>query len=1543
MPILDPSLQFGLINCINKNNPKENESKAKFSRKKDKSENEPNKDKSESNKDSLFFLRYLRRASIYFLKNLETINILKQFKIDLNSKYIKDHFDVSALNSNNVEEKNFYSDFYKRITGSHQENELELQEGNFYLCKNNFYKMHFFQPHTKYSREHSWFFTDSPIAILCINLCKIQEKIGTILYYINLEIDLIAASGFSIVLCVFSEFDSVLKYFITNTIKSHWFAEIHLNLEHLYLENEKKKENDVILFFENIVKCTKKSCSYFYLYTNFFDNQIKLSKYKKETFFKVFFFSSKLSDAFKNAQIENVTNKFVFCKNGFDFDLIRIILCNVPLYETNNTEQDLVPSSTSGLSIAYVSKEDFHSSKHFRILVYVADNLNFNRLTEKYVNYNDIHIIRPDFYINDTLLLKRSEIKEMENVKSILEPSKKSHKDNIIKAIKEVHDIFKAKLKERINNFQFHTNQIFTVIEACNICLGENIKNKKVVFQVETGEGKSLIIQLIAATIAKKSSNKKIHIVSSNINLANRDYYESFELFNSNKLKSAVLLHKNELPYVNFPKDFNENCFPKEFFDDKLFENSMQMNFSVCREADIIFSTFFNFETYYLNQLQELRYSLVNMNFRQSILLIDEADSILIDELTNGTIISKPIVSNATEVLVYVYDSRKPQSKSEPKSASQILKEIKKKWDICRDISLDDVEEMCREIDIVNQPEFQNGIKYSIEKKNIKNKSVNLLKRKKGKIHIVKSDGDEKVNESFVIIPFDYSHKGILEPNKEFSGFIPQFIAIKEMFNNKCYDHMIINDISMDYLYISHPTFVKLYENVIGLTGTVGSRYEKKVLSENYDITTRKIPRNKPSLRIHLPTIFCSDIIERNTKIVNEVIEYHMKDIPILVILQDLNEIETISCCLAEKGIKNINIFDGKNEEIKPDTIAGLKGAVSLGTNFCGRGADIKDMSKPLHVVVTYHTANTRVMNQAFGRTARQGNRGTVRVICLINDFLFPTLSFSTDTAKNILEDFKIKNKMQIEFIEAFGQKRKWLFDNSKINQKIEISDKYLDEMRLSKINVNRIVAFKYMYPMCMSIPTFIEIQKQKVFSIFNCPNCKYTWILFQKYLQETILETWSLLVYSAEKEYRKNTKKVSYKVILEAKKQDAISILESFLGNQMDIVSTFMNIFSDVVKQYEDKIISEFINTFNNNSFIYTQKRFKTKAKYGYKNKVSFNFGFRPFTLITNSGARIDSLKDDDRCFITDPELIYRRGTGFLSITEAIDAIFEKICNKINSIINEYIGLKFFLRRTLAGCEFGICFDLHIESTNSFDIGLISMIDKDPLFVFTIFIKGIEKKHFLAAILIIGLVYLANVIKDLTDFILDFSGKSAKIIIGTLSALAAQYIGEKAIDKAFEKVFDKIFHKLGKIITDQLNRMEKLSICKKFRTVCHLLLDIFYGKGFDEAESLLNKMVGRSKHFRFKNVLKNLKMKYLIKTGVLLLLAFATFIMNFYRNREQLNFSGEKVTAEYEKNQKEMKKEDEKNDDTSAFDKTVSDNNLDTMVETFIDISPSK
>ena len=264
---MDPSLQFCLFDCLGTTKTQVNVYD--------------------------FFIRYLHRASIYLFHDIETINTSKQFKIDLidNIVILNNHFGYNFLFKTDLQKptiQNIYSYVCQKIDSKFYANALQIQKGNYYEYNIMNFKIQFFQPYLNYSKIRSWYLTDSPIAILCINLTILDDY--KILSYFNLEIDLLIASGFSVVLCVIADLESdMTSLFLPNVLKNHHFSEIHFNLKH---KNYEDFDMRIEKFFQFITNYLNNS-GYFYLYTKFFNKNIfNLKKYRKETnFLKVFFFS----------------------------------------------------------------------------------------------------------------------------------------------------------------------------------------------------------------------------------------------------------------------------------------------------------------------------------------------------------------------------------------------------------------------------------------------------------------------------------------------------------------------------------------------------------------------------------------------------------------------------------------------------------------------------------------------------------------------------------------------------------------------------------------------------------------------------------------------------------------------------------------------------------------------------------------------------------------------------------------------------------------------------------------------------------------------------------------------------------------------------------------------------------------------------------------------------------------------------------------------------------------------------------------------------
>ena len=1476
MPILDPVLQFQLCQLEQNNNPK---SKVRF------------------------FKKYLNIASKYIFKSSDTIKAYIQFKIDLRKNisdlkgYFKSENIENEIKNDNV--PNFYTFVHDLIKG---EDESKEKDGDFVSIKTFKSRLTFFQPFVDFPEERSWYLNDYPIAILCLRLDNLIDKH---IYLIELEIDLMAAVGFTLVLCIRHN-DWYLDFkpsYLSYILLKHHFSEIHINYN-----GSGNQKGDI---FSGILNNYDKYDGYFYLYSQYLSENKDGKLYpiftelKKKPRFKLIYFGDSIKQSLKIEKCENVST-IKYCNDGFAKDKIRIFLFDVPIYNDDDDINNLIPLDFAlpgkKNSVGFIKKDDFLYWKKER--VQIGD--------KKYVDFGDIHYINPDLFVIHTMYLGKVKSNEMYTINKIIRKTNEKYQEKQFEVFKKEFFITlftesKAKkllsyvlyaFKKNKEKFRFLKSQVFVAYKAIDFCVQHrfNKNTSGFVYEVATGEGKSSIVMLIAAVLAL--FGQTVHVVTSNIILANRDYNEYCDFFAKLGLKSVVLVHKNEIP-TKFDDDIKEEHYSNEYFRDDLFKNSMEMNFYACGiasdkgKADIIFSNLINFESMYLYMTEKYP-ARVKKYYKKSSLVIDEADLILIDELANGTILSRPMKSNSEEILSYIYKCR---CKSKKTKAEKIHSKIIAKWPECTDIKPKDIEIMFQEIDMVNEDQD-----FVVEKKYV--------------LAPVIADAKEK-NPCLIekeVVPFNFDHTGILERNKEFNGYIQQFIALKERKikkNIKENEILLVKDISMNYLYISHPIYIGFYNNVCGLTGTIGKKSDKEIFQKHYHLKTMKIPKENPNRRYEFPTILCSDEKERNEKIVNEIMAFHLKGNPVLVIFFSPADIDVV-----KKGIEShkdfkshkvkIGVYNGKDDKIKPDRSAGEEGAISLGTNVCGRGTHIEVGKKSLHVIVSFFTNNTRAMNQAFGRTSRQNNFGTVRTICLFKEYISEIIQMNKKDRENSLKILKNVNNTQNDFINSFRKTRKWIFDINIKSQKIPTED--IKTMRSTLLNVNRINAYSFSFPLGMKYKTFLQIQAQKIFSLYNCPNSKYTWMLFQQYIREMILESWSLFLNRTERKYQNlpQNKKKNYADYLNKKYAKFKLELEKYFPNdknKLDIVQTFMHIFTKVDEDYRDIILP---------TYELMMPKDETEVnKTIQKPKMSMiKLGFRPYKLHFRSGSKIYALFHDQPkiSYIEDPELKYqRRGSPFLSITEKIDNIFDSIYNFFSTLIGDKIGFKFFMRRTLGGCEFGICYDFDIEFDDSELKELKNcLIDKEPLFVFSISVKSMAP--FLAGVLIFFLLYLANLARQIADFVKTIPKLSIKLAKNTVIALAKCF-AKKGFDEFEDKIVGNLCDYLKDLLESQIEKFKytKNSYYLLFKMLSDLLIDQIPNAAEKIYDGISPKIKINTKS-TFGKIASN-GMVHIFKIGFLVVLCLASFMINFQINKS-IKYSNSKVASEFTKGENYKDKE---------------------------------
>ncbi|KAF2077753.1 hypothetical protein CYY_000940 [Polysphondylium violaceum] len=188
---------------------------------------------------------------------------------------------------------------------------------------------------------------------------------------------------------------------------------------------------------------------------------------------------------------------------------------------------------------------------------------------------------------------------------------------------------------------------------------------------------------------------------------------------------------------------------------------------------------------------------------------------------------------------------------------------------------------------------------------------------------------------------------------------------------------------------ISHPSFFAMYNTIFGLTGTCGEDNERKELQQIYHVDTFDVPSYLALKRIKMESLMFPDAQEYQQRIVQEIKEMLALSRPVLLLLPTINDSHVFSQLVQkEEGIHRVQLLNEmqmENEEVII-TRAGEPKTLTIATNTAGRGTDIKLTSEALaagglHVIFGFYPTNIRVEMQGLGRSGRQGQPGSCRLI----------------------------------------------------------------------------------------------------------------------------------------------------------------------------------------------------------------------------------------------------------------------------------------------------------------------------------------------------------------------------------------------------------------------------------------------------------------------------------------------------------------------------------------------------------------------------------
>lgn len=509
------------------------------------------------------------------------------------------------------------------------------------------------------------------------------------------------------------------------------------------------------------------------------------------------------------------------------------------------------------------------------------------------------------------------------------------------------------------------------------------------VAEMKTGEGKTLVATL--PTYLNALSGKGVHVVTVNDYLAQRDAGWMGQIYDFLGLTTGVII--NEASFV-YDKDYdNENQ------SDKRMKKLRPVTRKEAYAADITYGTNNEFGFDYLrdnmvNEVELLRQR--ELNFA----IVDEVDSILIDEARTPLIISAPAAENPDSY----YTFAKIAAKLVPED--YILDEKR------RSVSLTDqgVDKIQKMLGVKNlyTPDHIRSV-YHLDQAL---KAETLFKRDKD--YVVTNDGE-------VIIVDE--HTGRLMQGRRYNEGLHQAIEAKE--------GVPVLQESMTLATVSFQNFFRLYDKLSGMTGTAFTEAEE--FQQIYSLDVIQIPPNRPIAREDKEDLIFKTEKGKLKAVAEAIKEYHKQGRPVLVGSGSIAKNEMIAEYLEKEGIK-FEILNAKNNEREAAIIeqAGQKGAITLATNIAGRGTDIKlgegvRELGGLVVIGSERHESRRIDNQLRGRGGRQGDPGETQFYVSTEDDLMRIFQGERIAALmdrlGVDEETPIQNKAVSKTLEA-AQKR---------------------------------------------------------------------------------------------------------------------------------------------------------------------------------------------------------------------------------------------------------------------------------------------------------------------------------------------------------------------------------------------------------------------------------------------------------------------------------------------------------------------------------------
>jgi len=595
----------------------------------------------------------------------------------------------------------------------------------------------------------------------------------------------------------------------------------------------------------------------------------------------------------------------------------------------------------------------------------------FGDTNDKYIKsisplISKINSLEPEFEKITDLKAKTQELK------------KRLEKETLDDILPEVYALVRESAKKTLNQRHFDVQ-----------LTGGIALHQGKITEMKTGEGKTLSSTLPVCLNAL--SDRGVHVVTVNDYLSKRDAVWMGQIYHELGLTISCISHRSAFMYDPDHKDLDKERDEKGGF--KVIDEYLRpVSRKEAYKADITYGTNHEFGFDYLRDNMAMTAEM-KVQRDLSFAIIDEIDSVLIDEARTPLIISAPDTESSklygefSRIIPQLREEEHYELHEKEKAVTLTEQGVEK---IEKILGLENVYQ-------------DKGTRY-----------LHYLEQSLRAEVLFKNDRDYVVKNGEIIIVDEFT--GRLMPGRRWSGGLHQAIEAKE--------NLQVQPESLTLASISIQNYFRMYEKLSGMTGTAvtsGEEFEKV-----YKLEVIVIPTNQPIARKDLSDLIYKTEKEKLQAIINKIKEAHDKGQPVLIGTRSIGKNELLSALLQREGISH-ELLNAKQHEREGEIIAqaGKKGAVTVATNMAGRGVDIvlggnpavnpdeiKELGGLLVIGTERHDAR-RIDNQLRGRSGRQGDPGVTQFYLSLDDDLMRI--FGGDRIKSMMDKMKLPDGQEIQ------------------------------------------------------------------------------------------------------------------------------------------------------------------------------------------------------------------------------------------------------------------------------------------------------------------------------------------------------------------------------------------------------------------------------------------------------------------------------------------------------------------------------------------------